>query len=148
AASSDTAWSGRRRWAATSWHTPRASPSRRRRPEMAGGARQGDEETPITDINVTPLVDVVLVLLIILMVTATAIVKQKDIPVELPEAETGDAKQQEQPTTLAVSIDQEGQIYLDAEKITLEGLKTRARESREKDPETRAILNADARIPH
>src|SRR5690606_8250364 len=115
---------------------------------MAGGARQGDDETPITDINVTPLVDVVLVLLIILMVTATAIVKQKDIPVELPEAETGDAKQQEQPTTLAVSIDQEGQIYLDAEKITLEGLRTKARESREKDPETRAILNADARIPH
>ena len=115
---------------------------------MAGGARQGDDETPITDINVTPLVDVVLVLLIILMVTATAIVRQKDIPVELPEAETGDAKQNEQPTTLAVSIDQEGQIYLDAEKITIEGLETKARESREKDPETRAILNADARIPH
>ncbi len=115
---------------------------------MAGGARQGDDETPITDINVTPLVGVVLVLLIILMVTATAIVRQKDIPVELPEAETGDAKQKEQPTTLAVSIDQEGQIYLDAEKISLDGLRTKARESREKDPETRAILNADARIPH
>ncbi len=115
---------------------------------MAGGARQGDDETPITDINVTPLVDVVLVLLIILMVTATAIVRQKDIPVELPEAETGEDKQKEQPTTLAVSIDQEGQIYLDAEKISLDGLRTKARESREKDPETRAILNADARIPH
>ena len=115
---------------------------------MAGGARQGDDETPITDINVTPLVDVVLVLLIILMVTATAIVKQKDIPVELPEAQTGDAKQNEQPTTLAVSIDQEGKVYLDAEEITLEGLRSKARESRERDPETRAILNADARIAH
>jgi biopolymer transport protein ExbD len=115
---------------------------------MAGGARQGDDETPITDINVTPLVDVVLVLLIILMVTATAIVRHKEIPVELPDAPTADSPQKEQPTTLAVSVDQAGQIYLDAEKIDLEGLKAKARESREKDPETRAILNADARIPH
>ncbi|MFW2388809.1 MAG: biopolymer transporter ExbD, partial [Polyangiales bacterium] len=43
---------------------------------MAGGARSGDDDDLITDINVTPLVDVVLVLLIILMVTATAIVSK------------------------------------------------------------------------
>ena len=43
---------------------------------MAGGAIGGDDDGMITDINVTPLVDVVLVLLIILMVTATAIVSK------------------------------------------------------------------------
>ena len=56
---------------------------------MAGGAIGGDDDGMITDINVTPLVDVVLVLLIILMVTATAIVS-KAIHVELPQAATGE----------------------------------------------------------
>lgn len=115
---------------------------------MARRSFEIEDEAPITAINVTPLVDVVLVLLIILMVTATAIVRQADIPVELPEAETGDTAQKDQPTTLAVSIDQEGSIYLDAEKIELEGLRLKAREARAEDPETRAILNADARISH
>jgi len=73
---------------------------------MAGGGSSRDDEDLITGINVTPLVDVVLVLLIILMVTATAIVS-KTIPMELPKASTGE----QTPATLAVSIDQYGQIF-------------------------------------
>jgi biopolymer transport protein ExbD len=114
---------------------------------MAGGARGGDDDGLITDINVTPLVDVVLVLLIILMVTATAIVRNETIPVELPEASTGERAQQE-PTTLPVSISEDGTIYLEEEALTLAQLRERAAESHRRDPETRAILHADGRIPH
>ena len=54
---------------------------------MGGGVR--DEEDLITDINVTPLVDIVLVLLIVLMVTSSYLVN-KSINVELPKAATGE----------------------------------------------------------
>ena len=54
---------------------------------MAGGA--GDQEEGITGINVTPLVDIVLVLLIIFMVTAKLIVNPNSVPLDLPKAATG-----------------------------------------------------------
>ena len=110
---------------------------------MAGGARSGDDDDLITDINVTPLVDVVLVLLIILMVTATAIVS-KTIPMELPKAATGE----QTPTTLAVSIDQNGQIFLDTIPVTPEALRLQVREARQADEELRAVIAADGRIAH
>ena len=110
---------------------------------MAGGARSGDDDDLITDINVTPLVDVVLVLLIILMVTATAIVS-KTIPMELPKAATGE----QTPSTLAVSIDQNGQIFLDTIPMAPEELRLKVREAREKDQDIRAVIAADGRIAH
>jgi biopolymer transport protein ExbD len=110
---------------------------------MAGGARSGDDDDLITDINVTPLVDVILVLLIILMVTATAIVS-KTIPMELPKAATGE----QTPATLAVSIDQKGQVFLDTIPVTSEELRTKVRAARETDPDVRAIIAADGRIAH
>lgn len=113
---------------------------------MAGGAMGGDDDDIITDINVTPLVDVVLVLLIILMVTATAIVS-KTIPMELPTAATPEAVPAT-PTTFAISIDAEGELYLDRDPITHEALRARVREAREEDPEVRAIIAADGRIQH
>jgi len=102
---------------------------------MAGGARSGDDDDLITDINVTPLVDVILVLLIILMVTATAIVS-KTIPMELPKAATGE----QTPATLAVSID--------TIPVSSEELRTKVRAARETDPEIRAVIAADGRITH
>ncbi|MEK7703708.1 MAG: biopolymer transporter ExbD, partial [Myxococcota bacterium] len=56
---------------------------------MAGGAK-GEDEGIITDINVTPLVDIILVLLIIFMLTAN-IIANPSIEVQLPEASTGEA---------------------------------------------------------
>lgn len=114
---------------------------------MAGGAMGGgDDDDLITAINVTPLVDVVLVLLIILMVTATAIVS-KTIPMELPTAQTPEDTPTT-PTTFAISIDADGTLYLDREPITADALRTRVRAARESDPEVRAIIAADGRIQH
>lgn len=110
---------------------------------MAGGARHGDDDDLITEINVTPLVDVVLVLLIILMVTATAIVS-KTIPMELPQAATGE----QTPTTVAVSIDEQGNLFLDRDPVTPEVLSERVREARAADEELRAVIAADGRVNH
>lgn len=115
---------------------------------MAGGAMGGgDDDGLITDINVTPLVDVVLVLLIILMVTATQIVS-KTINVELPSAQRPDQAQAATPTTLAISIDEEGQLYLDREEVDEAALRTRVRAARAADDETRAVIAAHRAIAH
>ncbi len=109
-----------------------------------GGGLGGDDDEIIYAINVTPLVDVVLVLLIILMVTATAIVS-KTIPMELPEAA---GPTDSVPTTLAVSVDQEGALFLDAEPIDEDGLRRRIRAARDNDEDLRAVIAADGRINH
>lgn len=108
---------------------------------MAGGI-QSDDDSMITEINVTPLVDVVLVLLIILMVTATAIVS-KAINVELPKAATGEHTASEE---LAVSIDKKGQVYLNQEPINLEQLRTSVATAHSKNPDVRAIIAADGQL--
>jgi biopolymer transport protein ExbD len=106
-------------------------------------AIQERTDSPITAINVTPLVDVVLVLLIILMVTAGYIVS-KTIPVDLPKSATGEATH----VTLAITIDQKGQRYLDAELVSDEVLRQRVTLAHERDPETRAVIAADGATAH
>jgi biopolymer transport protein ExbD len=112
------------------------------------GATQGNDDELITQINVTPLVDVVLVLLIILMVTASYIVS-RSIPVELPKAETGQADTQQR--TLTVSIDEAGRLYIDAEPVADAELRQRIRQYLAGLPDrrqARAVVAADGRIPH
>lgn len=112
---------------------------------MAGGAQKDDDEM-ITAINVTPLVDVVLVLLIILMVTANFIAS-RSIPMDLPSAQTGDGTP---PRTLAISIDSEGALYLDAEPVTEEALLGGIRRYNGEiaEADRRASIAADARVSH
>lgn len=109
---------------------------------MAGGANQNDEEM-ITAINVTPLVDIVLVLLIVLMVTSSYLVN-KAINVELPKAATGETTT----PTMSISIDAEGKHYLDGSAIELPELQERVRAAYSKDPDVKAIISADGRVKH
>lgn len=109
---------------------------------MAGGASDNDEEL-ITAINVTPLVDIVLVLLIVLMVTSSYLVN-KSINVELPKAATGETTT----PNLSISIDLEGKLYLDGTGVNAEQLQTRIRTAYAQDPEVKAIISADGRVMH
>jgi biopolymer transport protein ExbD len=96
----------------------------------------------ITGINVTPLVDVVLVLLVILMVTATEVVRQS-LPLDLPEAESGVALD----APLEIAIARDGSVFLGEDAVTLEEL--RARVSSSASPrDVRAMVAADADTPH
>jgi len=108
---------------------------------MASATASDDEM--ITGINVTPLVDVVLVLLVILMVTASYVVS-RSVPLELPRAATADAI----PSTLVVSVGKEGELFLDGAAIDPVGLRARVRQAHDADPETRAVIAADGRARH
>jgi biopolymer transport protein ExbD len=108
---------------------------------MASTAHHDDDL--ITGINVTPLVDITLVLLVILMVTASYVVS-RSIPLELPRAGSGEAT----PTTLLVSIDRQGQLFLDAEPVADEVLRERVRQAAAASEDVRAIIAADGRVAH
>jgi len=80
---------------------------------MASSSKKGDDGL-MTEINVTPLVDVVLVLLVLMMVTATAMA-QKTIQVELPKARSGDADSSKKP--LMVAVDESGALFVDTDRL-------------------------------
>jgi biopolymer transport protein ExbD len=96
----------------------------------------------ITGVNVTPLVDVVLVLLVIMMVAATWVVA-RTIPLELPRAATGESTA----TVLAISIEQGGRLYLDGAPLDEPALR-RAVRAQKTDAGLRAVIAADGRVPH
>ena len=110
-----------------------------------GGSSSRGQSGLLTEINVTPLVDVVLVLLVVMMVTATALAN-KTIAVELPKASSGDADGKKVP--LVVSVDEAGALYLDQNRATDLEVRARARAARAADPQASAVLAADARARH
>jgi biopolymer transport protein ExbD len=110
---------------------------------MASGA-QGDTDGIITDINVTPLVDIILVLLIIFMITANLIDKQA-IKVELPEAATGEAAES---TTIALTLTGDGQLFLNGAPTDEEAVRSHLAELVKTEPKAQAIIAADAKVPH
>ncbi|HUD94818.1 protein TolR [Sphingobium sp.] len=77
-------------------------------------SRRGRNRAPMADINVTPLVDVMLVLLIIFMVTAPLLVT--GVPVNLPETRAKGLDQDSKPTV--ISIDRDGGIFIDDAQIS------------------------------
>ena len=110
---------------------------------MAGSSGSDDDDI-IVGINVTPLVDIVLVLLIIFMVTATYIVRAS-IEVDLPRAAHGG---ESTGPLLSVVITRDGVIYLDGVQRTEEELVARSREAVAANPEARAIISADKGALH
>jgi biopolymer transport protein ExbD len=110
---------------------------------MAGGAKFDDHDEIINDINVTPFVDVSLVLLIIFMVTATYIVAQS-IPVDLPEAGTGE----DIVTTLAITITDNGDIFLDGKKVDDTKLEKTILDTKRENDDLRVIIAADKAVRH
>lgn len=107
------------------------------------GKTQEDEEM-ITDINVTPLVDITLVLLIIFMVTATYIVTPS-IKVELPKAINSE---ESNPSTIAIVITKEDKIFLNGEETTLSLLIEKIKKAIDLNPNLQAIISADRLVYH
>jgi biopolymer transport protein ExbD len=110
---------------------------------MGGAANNGNDEGFITAINVTPLVDIVLVLLIVLMVTSSYLVKQA-INVELPKAATGEVTE----STLSISIDADHNLYLDEKRVDENTLRKAIRKARSNEKDVKAIISADGRVRH
>jgi biopolymer transport protein ExbD len=108
---------------------------------MSSSVSRGGE--PIHGINVTPLVDVVLVLLIILMVTSSYAVS-KSLPLKLPKASTGESSDK---GPLAISIDSAGGLFLDGRPLGKPELREHVRQ-RASARETRAVIAADGAVAH
>lgn len=111
---------------------------------MAGGKLKGGGDEPITDINIVPLVDIVLVVLIIFMVTATYIVKPA-IKIDLPDATTGENVE---PTSLGISVAADGRLLLDGEEISERALKARVAEEFAKDKNVVCLISGDKEARH
>jgi biopolymer transport protein ExbD len=110
---------------------------------MSGSDNASSEES-IVGINVTPLVDITLVLLIVFMVTAKLIVSQA-IPFDLPKAATGGATQ----VVFTVSLDGEGRIRADNREIAGDAeLGRAAKEALARDGEIRTVVQAATSVPH
>ena len=107
-------------------------------------AIQDDDEEIIAAINITPMVDIMLVLLIIFMVTAATIMDDS-IKIELPEAATGEETES---SPLGVTIDADGGWPLNGAEITEDGLRTFIQEQKAQDAEMQAIIAADRGIAH
>ena len=97
----------------------------------------------IEGINVTPLVDIVLVLLIIFIVTAKFVVTPA-VPLDLPRATQGEEVQ----TILAVTILADGKLLIDNQPATETELQQRARTALERDKALRAVIMADGNARH
>ena len=98
----------------------------------------------MAEINVTPFVDVMLVLLIVFMVTAPLLTV--GVPVDLPQADAQPITTPEEP--LVVSVDAEGKLYIQETEVAAVSLVPRLQAITEANPETRIYVRGDRAIPY
>lgn len=106
--------------------------------------KSDSQDELLAEINVVPLVDVILVVLIIFMVTAPMIMKPS-INVNLPKAGTGDATK---PSKLNIIIGKGGELSLDGQSANDQQVQAAAAEEFKRNPDTQAIISADKDVPH
>jgi biopolymer transport protein ExbD len=107
-------------------------------------SNQSDDDGMVSGINVTPLVDITLVLLIIFMVTAKIIVSQS-LPLDLPKAAAG----QEIQLVFGVELHANGEMVVDGKKLPSEdALLPLAKEAQAKTADLRAVIRADQTVQH
>ena len=103
-----------------------------------------NEKRFMSDINVTPFVDVMLVLLIIFMVTAPMMMQ--GVEVNLPQTTTKNIKTREDP--LILTINKKGEIFLEKHRIRLEGLETKIKAIFKYRRDKEVLLRADKDVPY
>ena len=99
---------------------------------------------PMSDINMTPLIDVMLVLLVIFMITAPLMTTS--LKLDLPKTEG--ARPSDAAQFIAVAINEQGQLFVGDEAVSAEQLLQRAREAAQRSPLTEVQLRADSRVPY
>jgi biopolymer transport protein TolR len=104
----------------------------------------GNDKKLMADINVTPLVDVMLVLLIIFMVTAPMMTQGVDV--NLPKTTTRYMKTQEDP--LILTINKKKEILLETHRLDLEGLDAKLQTIVENRKDRELLLRADKELPY
>jgi biopolymer transport protein ExbD len=100
----------------------------------------GNDGGTIAEINVIPLVDIVLVVLIIFMVAAPLVMKPK-IDINLPKAST--AQNDPDKARMRVVLGKKGELFVDNQAVSLEGLTAESKKRHDSHPDTAALLVAD-----
>lgn len=117
---------------------------------MAGGIIQSNRgkgrrsSSPMSEINVTPFVDVMLVLLIIFMVTAPMMTV--GVPVDLPKAQATAMNENVEPLTVSIASD--GKIYLQETEVDLDGLIPKLQAITAAKPDTRIFVRGDQTVTY
>lgn len=112
---------------------------------MAVSSGSSDSDEVLSEINITPMVDVMLVLLVVFIITAPLMTNA--INVNLPDTETT-VKIEEPKKPLVLSVDAEGKIYLDKDEYSLEIIRQELESRKAADPELRLNLNADETVDY
>ena len=115
---------------------------------VSTSSASGDEDDggyrPVAEINITPMVDVMLVLLIIFMVAAPLMVA--GVPLELPN--TSAARVSQSKKAMVVSLAGDGGLYIREEPVSKEGLVPRLQQLRSQEGDTVVYVRADKKIPY
>ena len=106
-------------------------------------AQTNDADEMISGINITPLVDVVLVSLVVLMVTSSYLASH-GIPVDLPKGATGESTS----SVLSVSVTREGALFLDGKPVADSEFRAQVRRASATDRDLRAVIAADGAAAH
>jgi biopolymer transport protein ExbD len=116
---------------------------------MAASFEQEDHDDSTTgggfsSINVTPFVDVMLVLLVIFMITAPMLIKDI-IDIKLPKTATSDGQKAE---LIGIAINKDGQVLLNGTLVDDENLKSQVKEMLAINPNTQGVISADVELPY
>ena len=110
----------------------------------AGSARGGGRRRPMSDINVTPLVDVMLVLLVVFMVTAPLLTV--GVPVDLPQTQAPPINEPKEPTVITVQKD--GAIFIQESSVPIDGLVEKLQAITGANPEAVLYVKGDKDIDY
>ena len=111
---------------------------------MSRRRRHSDEET---EINLIPMIDIMLILLIFFMVATTIKHSEKALPIELPHSAASiDIKSE--PTLVVLGLDAAGNKYFGAERVTTDALHERLREVAQANPKQEIRVDADRKTPY
>jgi biopolymer transport protein ExbD len=103
-----------------------------------------DEDKPYDDINITPMLDLAYVLLVIFIIMTTAAVQ--GIKIDLPKASS--TVSLSKPKTKAITIDNNGNVFLDAYPVTLPDLEARLRTAKATEPDFPIVVRGDASVQY
>jgi biopolymer transport protein ExbD len=103
-----------------------------------------DEDKPYDDINITPMLDLAYVLLVMFIIMTTAAVQ--GIKIDLPKASSTISLSK--PKTKAITINNNGDVFLDAYPVTLPDLENRLRTAKATEPEFPIVVRGDATVQY
>lgn len=110
---------------------------------MAMGGNSNDDDV-LSEINVTPLVDVMLVLLVVFIVTASAVTTA--VKINLPKTDAVAPPDTDKP--IVVSVDEDGRYYIGKETVSMSDMKKRLLDAHDKNPKVAAQLQADEGVKY